>query len=95
MTVKYQLKSDGVTASSNFYRKYILRDPVDGNLCYYIRTVCSRYKKRLSIKREVMLQRQKKLITKKNSKINGTKQKSKVHEKVTVKLAFYFYNFIR
>ena len=33
MTVKYQLKSAGVTASSKFYRKYILRDPVDGNMC--------------------------------------------------------------
>ena len=36
MTVKYQLKSAGVTASSKFYRKYILRDPVDRNMCYYI-----------------------------------------------------------
>ena len=32
MTVKYQLKSAGVTASSKFYRKDILRDPVDGNV---------------------------------------------------------------
>ena len=42
-----------------------------------------------------MLPRQRKLTTKKNLKIKGTKKKSKVHEKVTVKLAFYFYNFIR
>ena len=46
MTVKYQLKLAGVTASSRFYRKDILRDPVDGNMCYYIRTACSRYKKK-------------------------------------------------
>ena len=95
MTVKYQLKSAGVTASSKFYRKDILKDPVDGNMCYYIRTACLRYKNRLATKREVMLQRQRKLTTKKNPKIKGTKKKSKVHEKVTVKLAFYFYNFIR
>ena len=56
MTVKNQLKSAGVTASSKFYRKDILRDPVDGNMCYYIRTACLRYKKRLATKREVMLQ---------------------------------------
>ena len=43
MTVKYQLKSAGVTASSKFYRKYFLRDPVDENMCYYIPTACSRY----------------------------------------------------
>ena len=36
MTVKYQLKSAEVTASSKFYRKDILRDPVDRNMCYYI-----------------------------------------------------------
>ena len=95
MSVKYQLKLAGVTVLSKFYRKDILRDPVDGNMCYYIRTACSRYKKRLATKREVMLQRQRKLTTKKNPKIKGTKKKSKVHEKVTVKLAFYFYNFIR
>ena len=45
MTVKYQLKSAGVTASSKFYRKDILRDPVDRNMCYYIRIAFSRYKK--------------------------------------------------
>ena len=45
MTVKCQLISAGVTASSKFYRKDILRDPVDGNMCYYIRTACSHYKK--------------------------------------------------
>ena len=64
-------------------------------MCYYIQTACSRYKKRLATKREVMLQRQRKLTTKKNPKIKRTKKKSKVHEKVTVKLVFYFYNFIR
>ena len=56
MTVKYQLKSARVTASSKFYRKDILRDPVDGNMCYYIRTAWSCYKKRLATKREAMLQ---------------------------------------
>ena len=45
MAVKYQLKSAGVTASSKFYRKDILRDPADGNMCYYIRTACLCYKK--------------------------------------------------
>ena len=82
MTVKCQLISAGVTASSKFYRKDILRDPVDGNMCYYIRTASSRYKKRLATKREVMLQCQRKLTTKKNPKIKGTKKKSKVHKKV-------------
>ena len=95
MTVKYQLKSAGVTVLIKFHRKDNLRGPVDGNVCYYIRTACSRYKKRLASKREVMLQRQRKLTTKKNPKIKGAKKKSKVHEKVTVKSAFYFYNFIR
>ena len=56
MTVKYQLKSTGLTASSKFYRKDILRDHVDRNMCYYIRTACSRYKKRLAIKWELRLQ---------------------------------------
>ena len=88
MTVKYQLKSAGVTASSKFYRKDILRDPVDRNMCYYIWTACSRYKKRLATEREVMLQHQRKLTMKKNSKIEGTKKKNKMHKKVTVKLAF-------
>ena len=37
---------------------------------------------------------QRQVTTKKNPKIKGTKKKSKVHGKVTVKLAFYFYNFI-
>ena len=36
MTVKYQLKSAGVTALSKFYRKEILRDCVDRYMCYYI-----------------------------------------------------------
>ena len=45
MTVKYQLKSAGVTASSKFYRKDILRNPVYGNMCYYIQTAFSCYKK--------------------------------------------------
>ena len=58
MTVKYQLKSAGVTASSKFHRKDILRDPVDGNLCYYMRTSCSQYEKKLSTKPETMLIRQ-------------------------------------
>ena len=95
MTVKYQLKSAGVTASSKFYRKDILRDPVDRNMCYYIRIAFLRYKKRLATKGEVMLQRQRNLTAKKNPKIKGTKKKSKVLAKVAVKLAFYFYNFIR
>ena len=96
MTVKYQLKSAGVTALSKFYRKDILRDPVDENMCYYIRTACSCYKKGAIVtKRDGMLQRQGKLTTKKNPKIKGTKKKNKVHNKVTVKLAFYFYNFVR
>lgn len=82
MTVKYQLKSAGVTASNKFNRKDILRDPVDENLCYYIRTSCSGYKKRLATKRELMLKRQRKLTTKKNPKIKETKRKSKVHNKV-------------
>ena len=56
MTVKNQLKLAGVTASSKFYRKGILRDPVERNMCYYIRTACLRYKKRLATKREVILQ---------------------------------------
>ena len=38
VTVKYQLKSARVTASSKFYRKDILRDPVDKKRCYYIGT---------------------------------------------------------
>ena len=50
MTGKYQLKSARVTASSKFYRKYILRDPVDGNMCYYIPIPCSCYKKKGSHK---------------------------------------------
>ena len=45
VTVKYQLKSAGVTAWSKFCRKDILRDPDDGNTCYYIRTTCLCYKK--------------------------------------------------
>ena len=82
LSVKYQLKLAGVTALSKFYRKDILRDPVDGNMCYYIRTASSRYKKRLATKREVMLHCQRKLTTKKNPKIKGTKKKSNVHKKV-------------
>ena len=38
---------------------------------------------------------QRQVTTKKNPKIKGTKKKSKVHGKVTVKLAFDFYDFIR
>ena len=48
MTVKCQLKSPVVTAWSKFYRKDILRDPADRNMCYYIRTACLRYKKEAS-----------------------------------------------
>ena len=70
MTVKNQLKSAGVTALSKFYRKDILRDPVDGNMCYYIRTACLRYKKRLATKREVMLQ----LRTKRKRKAKCTER---------------------
>ena len=83
MTVKNQLKSAGVTASSKFYRKDILRDPVDGNMCYYIRTACLRYKKKASHQTRGDVTTQ-----------NKKKKKSKVHGKVTVKLTFYFYNFI-
>ena len=93
MTVKYQLKSAEVTASSKFHRKEILRDPADGNLYYYMQTSCSRYKKRLSTKREAMLKRQRKLTTKTNPKIKGAKKRSKVHEKVTLKFAFHFGSF--
>ena len=35
MTVKYQLKSAGVTASSKFHRKDIFRDPVDKFMLLY------------------------------------------------------------
>ena len=70
MTVKNQLKSARVTASSKFYRKDILRDPVDGDMCYYIRTACLRYKKRLATKREVMLQ----LRTKRKRKAKCTER---------------------
>ena len=70
MTVKNQLKSAGVTALSKFYRKDILRDLVDGNMCYYIRTACLRYKKRLATKREVMLQ----LRTKRKRKAKCTER---------------------
>ena len=70
MTVKNQLKSAGETALSKFYRKDILRDPVDGNMCYYIRTACLRYKKRLATKREVMLQ----LRTKRKRKAKCTER---------------------
>ena len=94
MTVKCQLKSPVVTAWSKFYRNDILRDPADRNMYYYIRTACLRYKKRLATKREVMLQHPRKLTTKKSQEIKGTR-KSKVCEKLTIKLAFYFYNFIR
>ena len=44
MTVKCQLKSPVVTASSMFYRKDTLRDPADGNMCYYIRNACTKKK---------------------------------------------------
>ena len=81
MTVKCQLKSAGVTASSKFHRKDIFRDPVDRNLCYYMQAYCFRYKKRLSTKQEAMLKQQGKLTTKKNLKIKGAKKRSKVHEK--------------
>ena len=88
MIVKYQLKSAGVIASSKFYRKDILRDPIDRNLCY-MRTSCSWYKKRLSTKRESMLKGQRKLRANENPKIKGAKNRSKVHEKVTLKSAFH------
>ena len=81
MTVKYQLKSAGVTASSKFHRKGIFRDPVDINLCYYMQAYRFLYKKRLHSKQEAMLKRQGKLTAKKNLKIKGAKKRSKVHER--------------
>ena len=54
MSVKYQLKSAGVTASSEFHRK-IFKDPVDEKLCYYVQASRFQYKKRLSSKQEAML----------------------------------------
>ena len=81
MTVKYQLKSAGVTASSKFHRKGIFRDPVDINLCYYMQAYRFLYKKRLPTKQEAMLKRQGKLTAKKNLKIKGAKKRSKVHER--------------
>ena len=44
MTVKYQLKSAGVIASSKFHRKDTFRDSVDGNLCYYMQAYRFRHK---------------------------------------------------
>ena len=81
MTVKYQLKSAGMIASSKFHRKDIFRDSVDGNLCYYMQAYRFRYKKRLSTKQEAMLKRQGKLTAKKNLKIKGAKKRSKVHQR--------------
>ena len=60
MSVKYQLKSAGVTASSEFHRK-IFKDPVDEKLCYYVQASRFQYKKRLSSKQEAMLKQQGKL----------------------------------
>ena len=81
MTVKYQLKSAGMIASSKFHRKDIFRDSVAGNLCYYMQAHRFRYKKRLSTKQEAMLKRQGKLTAKKNLKIKGAKKRSKVHQR--------------
>ena len=65
-------------------------------ICYPI--LSSLVKASLNIFTDPMVERlfsMRKLTKKKNPKIKGAKKKSKVHEKVTVKLAFYFYNFIR
>ena len=93
MTVKYQLKSAGMTASSKFHRKDILRDPVYKNLCHYRRTSCSQCKKGVSTKRGAILKQQRILTTKKNPKIKGARKRRKVHKKVTLKSAFHFGNY--
>ena len=87
MSVKNQLKSAGVTASSKFHRK-VFKDPVDEKLCYYMQASCFQYKKRLSSKQEVMLKQQGKLTTKINPKIKGAKKRSKVHERWLLRLYF-------
>ena len=92
MSVKNQLKSAGVTASSKFHRK-IFKDPVDEKLCYYMQASCFQYKKRLSSKQEVMLKQQGKLTTKINPKIKGAKKKKQSAWKVTLKAVFHFGSF--
>ena len=73
MTVKYQLKSAGVTASNKFYRKDILRDLSTD-------PACLRYKKRLATKREVML-----LSKEINHKEKSKNQKNKKEKQITRK----------
>ena len=79
-----------MTASSKFTRKGILRDPIDGNLFYYMQTSCSPYKKKLLTKQEAMLKWERRLTMRKNPKIKGAKMRSKMHEKVTLKSTFQF-----
>ena len=50
MTVKYNLKSK--TSSEVYHRKDPLHDPVDKNICYYLRMLNAWYKKRMDGKRK-------------------------------------------
>lgn len=78
MAVKFDLKSSGKSSSSKFSRRDVLRDPVDPDLCYFMRTSSARYKKRLGSRRDEVSNRKKKL----SSTVNLGKIKNvSVHQK--------------
>ena len=91
---KYQLLASGKTSFEVFHRKNIFRDPVNGRRNYFIRTSCSRYKRRLKTaqnkvaakQQHILSQTQIQTIQQNKVKITGKKRplgkQKKRHEKV-------------
>ena len=91
VTTKYNIKSTSKSAAIKYNRKYILRDPVDSILSYYMRTASSRYKKCLKSKRDKMLLKKKNISSKKVFiKLSKKGRKETVHKQVIS----YFYEYI-
>lgn len=84
MKIKYSLLADGRSSFKKFYRRNVLRDPVDKVLVYNMRTARSRYIKRLSDKREITVNKRKQYQLPTNRVNKGKNLKhSDIHNKVS------------
>ena len=60
---KYNLLASGKTSFALFHRKNIFRDPVNARRNYFIRTSCSRYKRRLKTAQNEVAAKQQKILS--------------------------------
>ena len=83
MTAKLNIEPSKKSAAVKCSRKDIVRDPVNSELSYQMRTSSLHYKKRWKVKRDNRLSKRKNLVSKKEFvKCTNKKRKETVHHQV-------------